>query len=57
VEDIKKHLVEAFVLISQISVNGDGVDVVAAARHHLRTAAQIIEDKEKEGEQDGDKSE
>ena len=56
-ENIKKHLVEAYVLISQISVNGDGVDVIASARHHLRTAAQLISDEKKEENEDGNKPE
>ena len=45
-EDIKKHITEAYLLISQISVSGDAVDLIATVRHHLRSAAEIIKEKE-----------
>lgn len=52
-EDIKKHLTEAYTLISKISVSGDGVDLIASVRHHLRTVAQLVKEKE-ESEKAGD---
>ena len=45
-EEIKKHMVEAYMLISQISVSGDAVDLIASVRHHLRSVAEIIKEKE-----------
>ena len=39
--DIQKEIDQAFKLLSSIPVNGDAVDVAAAAREHLRTAYKI----------------
>ncbi len=49
-ESIKNHIAEAYVLISKIPVSGDSVDLMASARYHLRTIAQIVAEKEKKTE-------
>lgn len=46
--ELKTHLDEAFKLISSLSVSGDAVDVVAAARNQLRAAYALIQKQEKE---------
>lgn len=61
--DLKTELDAAFNLISALPVSGDGVDIMAAARDHLRTAYKLTEDKDavlelyksfdKKGENDG----
>lgn len=39
--DMQKEIDAAFKLLSSIPVNGDGVDVMAAARNHLREAYKL----------------
>lgn len=49
-EELKKELDIVFKLISAVPVTGEGVDVMAAARDHLRTAYKLLE---QEVEHDG----
>lgn len=49
--EIQKEIKEAFELVSAILVSGDAVDVMAAARNHLRTAYGMA--KSEEAEKDG----
>lgn len=49
-KEVKRHLEEAFQLLSSISVKGDAVDVMAAARANLRTAYRLLDEKEPESE-------
>lgn len=46
--DLQKELDQAFKLMSAVPVSGDGVDVMAAAREHLRTAYQMAAQEEEE---------
>lgn len=49
--ELQKELDQAFNLVSAIPVSGGGVDVMAAAREHLRRAYQLAvppDDEEKE---------
>lgn len=46
--DLQKELDRAFKLISAVHVSGDGVDVMAAAREHLRTAYKMAAPAEEE---------
>ena len=46
--DIQNRINEAYKLISTINVSGDAVDVMAAARIHLKEAFELAADKEKE---------
>lgn len=47
--DLQKEINQAFKLISAVPVSGDGVDVMAAAREHLRTAYQMAAPTEEDG--------
>lgn len=40
-KELRKELDQAYSLISSIPVNGDGVDIMAAAREHLRKAYRM----------------
>lgn len=42
-EKIKREAAQAMALISMLNVNGDGVDVVAAARQALRNIMAICD--------------
>ena len=42
-KEVKKHLEEAFKLISSVTVKGDAVDVIAAARANLRAAYHLLD--------------
>lgn len=44
--DAQKEIDQAFKLISAIAVSGNGVDVIAAARNHLRTAYKLAGESE-----------
>jgi hypothetical protein len=46
--EAQKHLDEAFRLLSTISVKGDDVESMAAAKSKLRVAYSLIEEKETE---------
>lgn len=46
--DLQKELDQAFKLISAVPVSGDGVDVMSAAREHLRAAFQMAAPAEEE---------
>lgn len=39
--ELQKEIDLAFKLVSAIPVNGDGVDLMAAVRDHLKTAYQL----------------
>ena len=43
-EELKKHLTQAFDLLSSIPVSGQNVDTMYAARMKLRTAFRLAED-------------
>ena len=49
--DLQKELDRAFACLSAIPVSGDGVEIMAAAREHLRKALKLA-DPEK-GEDNG----
>ena len=53
---IKQHLEEAFQLVSSVTVKGDAVDVIAAARANLRAAYHLL-DKQPEPEKAEDSEE
>lgn len=55
-KEIKKHLEEAFQLVSSVTVKGDAVDVIAAARANLRAAYHLL-DKQLEPEKAEDSEE
>ena len=40
--ELQKHLDETFKLISTLPVSGDGVEIMAAAKEHLRAAYQLV---------------
>ena len=42
-KEVKKLLEEAFQLVSSITVKGDAVDVIAAARANLRAAYHLLD--------------
>ena len=42
-KEVKKHLEEAFQLVSSVTVKGDAVDVIAAARANLRAAYHLLD--------------
>ena len=44
-KEIKKHLEEAFQLVSSIPVKGDTVDVMAVVRNNLRAAYRLLDEK------------
>lgn len=44
-EEIKKELNEAVVLLGTILVSGDAVDVMAAAKAKVRRAAKLLDEK------------
>lgn len=44
--DLQKEINEAFKLVSTISVSGDAVDIMAAARAHLRSAYNLADETE-----------
>lgn len=53
-EKVKKHIDDAFRLISTIPVVQDNVEVMASAKEHLRAAFALLTDMEKREEvQDG----
>ena len=49
----KKHIDEAYKLISAIPVAQDNVEIMAAAKEHLRVAFGLLTQQEKEEVQDG----
>lgn len=49
-KEVKKHLEEAFQLLSSIPVKGDAVDVMAAVRVNLRSAYHLLNRQEAEDE-------
>lgn len=49
-EKIKQEAAQAMALISMLNVNGEAVDVVAAARQALRNIVTICDATESEGE-------
>lgn len=51
--ELQKELGEAFKLISAVPVDGENVDVMAAARERLRRAYQMAGEMEKEDENGG----
>ena len=51
-EELKKEEEQAFHLASSLRVSGDGVDVVAGIREHLRRAYALAKEKS-EGQKDG----
>ena len=51
-KEIKKHLEEAFQLMSSIPVKGDAVDIMAVVRSDIRAAYRLAA--EKEGAEDGE---
>lgn len=46
-ETIKMELDEAFKMLSEISVSRDGVELMAAAKEHLRRAYKMCDEDEK----------
>ena len=44
-DEIKKELKEAVVLLGTILVSGDAVDVMAAAKSKVRRAAKLLDEK------------
>ena len=48
--DLQKELDKAFAMISNIPVTGDGVELMAAAREHLRRAYQLAKPEEEESD-------
>ena len=51
--ELQKEIDQAFRLVSAIPVSGDGVDVMAAVREHLRTAHRMAARPEREVDEDG----
>lgn len=51
--EITKEINEAFKLLSSILVAGDAVDVMAAARGHLRRAYKLAGPEQEEAESNG----
>ena len=47
--ELQKEIDQAFKLLSAIQVSGDGVDVMAAARGHLRAAYNLADRPEVDG--------
>lgn len=45
---VQKEIEEAFKCISVVNVNGDAIDIMAAARAHLRKAYELAGTEEKE---------
>lgn len=45
-DKVKRHIDEAFKLISAIPVKEDGVELMASAKQHLRAAYGLIKDAE-----------
>lgn len=53
-EENVKELKVAITVLSQLSVSGDAVDLMAAAKHKIRTVISALEAAQKEeGETDG----
>lgn len=53
-DEMKKLIEGALTLLSTLSVSGDAVDVMAAAKNKLRRAYALAEEDQKpEGENDG----
>lgn len=50
--ELQKEIDQAFACISAIPVSGDGVEIMAAAREHLREAFRLAQP-EKEDEHGG----
>lgn len=46
--DLQKELDRAFACLSAIPVSGDGVEIMAAAREHLRKAFKLAEPEKEE---------
>lgn len=44
--ELQKHIDQAYMLISAFAVKGDGVEVIAGVREHLRQAYALAEDSE-----------
>lgn len=51
--DLQKELDQAFALVSAIPVSGDGVELMAAAREHLRKAFKLAEPEKEKESKDG----
>lgn len=51
--DLQKELDQAFALVSAIPVSGDGVELMAAAKEHLRNAFKLAEPKKEKESTDG----
>lgn len=49
-KDIIKHLDNAYLWISRISVNGENVDYLAMARQEMRTAFQKLQEIDKKSQ-------
>ena len=45
-DDIKKELTDALVMLGRIALAGDALDVMAAAKHKVRRAIAILEQEE-----------
>lgn len=48
---LQKHIDEAYKLISAFAVKGDGVDLIAGVRAHLRQAYALAADRKEETDQ------
>ena len=48
-EDVKKLIDEAIMILSALSVSGDAVDMMAAAKSKLRKASGLLTPKEDKG--------
>ena len=48
-KEIREHIQEALRMLSALSVNGDAVDVMAAAKAHLRDAERLAKEAEDNG--------
>ena len=53
-DNIRKEINEAYKMLSAIPVSGEGVDLMALAREHLRRAYQLTDEtNDEEGECNG----
>ena len=48
-DEVKKELDEAFRMLCGIAVSGDGVELMAAAKEHLRRAYALAKGEGKDG--------
>ena len=51
--DLQKEINDAYIALAAIPVSGDHVEIMAAAREHLRRAYKLAAPEPKEAEPDG----